>query len=255
MAQLVARLNGIQEVTSSNLVSSTTSQRGAFCKPLPFGKGYAFNTGCSFFQKIFATQIFFGSPKGEEEYMITEKSTIKVEVKLCKQAEWQLDKKKYIISLLLLVITAIAMTVFTVLMLMNGSDKRDTYYIIMFVLLLTFLISGFIFLRLRFHIKWAATSPIRYVYQFFADQIIIDIYKAADHYDRGKIYYNEVNKLIKKKDYYYMAIRGSHYPLLKADLTPEEIATIKKYTHALDSNDSTVQAIELAKNPSSFLES
>ena len=38
-----------------------SSQRDAFYKPLPFGKGYAFNVGCSSSQKIFAAQIFFGS--------------------------------------------------------------------------------------------------------------------------------------------------------------------------------------------------
>ena len=187
--------------------------------------------------------------------MVTEKSTIIVEAKLCKEAEWQLDKKKYIVSLLLMIITAIAMAVFTVLMLIHGSDKRDTYYIIMFVLIFTFLISGFIFLTSHLAIKSSETYQVRYVYQFFADQIIMDLYNENGHYGRSKTYYNEVKKLIEKKDYYYMAINGRHYPMLKADLTPEEIATIKKYTHAYGSNDLTVQTIELAENPSSFLDS
>ena len=44
------------------LLTSTTSQHCAVCERLHLCNRYAFNAGCSFSQKSFATQNIFGSP-------------------------------------------------------------------------------------------------------------------------------------------------------------------------------------------------
>ena len=59
MAQLVERCVRNAEATSSNLVISTTSPQGAFCKGLPFGNPFAFNACVSFSPKN--TSSFLGS--------------------------------------------------------------------------------------------------------------------------------------------------------------------------------------------------
>lgn len=186
--------------------------------------------------------------------MISENGTIKVSTKMDEEMQKELSRKPFILSLVLLCVSAVAFACFFVLFVISD-DNDAVVFMIVFGIMLGAGIGMLIVLKNAQ--KAAKNSGKVNEYEFFSGYFTISATMNGETVATVKIYDNQVTKSRESKNYFFFYVNTmAAYPVDKRNLTEREINTIRNVfklpvkgeTVALSQEEASVRS-ETAEKP------